>query len=124
LQIRRTYERTVPNLYDAVLAETDSLLLSREQTAQLERDRDLYVGLVRGIWGEFSRQVANLGAQYDSREALRLQEAAARSVTEIARQAALKLDNTLTAAQLKLLPFPAGYLRVAKPGGILRLITN
>ncbi len=124
LQIRRTYERTVPNLYNAILAESDSLLLTVAQVEQLTARRIAYVSRVREIWSVFAAKLANEGDRYRGQAALKEQEAAAKVVTEIARQEALRLAEVLSAVQLRLLPFPANYLRVTKRGGILRQVVN
>jgi hypothetical protein len=124
LAVRKIYERTVPNLFDEILSEGDSLLLTPFQIERLERERTVYVQQVRAAWSAFARVIATQGAKYSAGIALREQESTAKVVTEVARQAALGLDKLLTPVQLRLLPYPAGFLRKAKRGGILRQIAN
>lgn len=120
-RIRRVYARTVPNLYDAILRERDSLLLTPPQIEGLQRERAIYVAQVDSVWRSLSRTLAGMGAQYRAAGAFKLQEAAARDVSEIARQAARRLDGVLTPVQLRLVPFPADFLGRAKRGELLRL---
>ena len=121
-RVRRMYARTVPNLYDAILRESDSLLLTRPQIEELQRDRAVYAARVDSVWRELARTLVGLGARYRESGAFKLQEAAAKDVSEIARQAARSLDGVLTPVQLRLVPFPANFLRRAKRGDMLRFL--
>lgn len=112
----KQYTRNVPNLYDGILRERDSLLLTSAQVARLESENRRYTAQADSIWLEMATHLATLGDRYDTKAALVRQEAAVAAVWELTRNDALALDAILNPQQLALLPWPAGYLRTIKRG--------
>ena len=113
--LRRQYVRNVPNLYDAILRERDSLLLTNDQVTRLEAANRRYSAQADSIWLEMTTHLATLGDRYDTKAALVRQEATVDAVWELTRSEALALNAILNPQQLALLPWPAGYLRSIKP---------
>lgn len=109
--LQQQYERSVPNIYGGILEESDSLFISKEQTVQLQSAKARYDASVDSIWGDLATYLVSLPDVYDAKEALKHQEAAIDAVWETARAHALALDAILTPQQLRLLPWPASYLR-------------
>lgn len=109
--LQQQYARSVPNFYSDILEESDSLFLSKEQTLLLEAANARYKARVDSIWNSLATYLVSLPDTYDAKEALKRQEAAVDAVWEAARTDALALDAILTPQQLKLVPWPASYLR-------------
>lgn len=119
--LKQQYERSVPGIYTAILDESDSLFISKEQTLLLEAGKARYGVTVDSIWGDLASYLVALPDTYDAKEALKRQEAAIDAVWETARAHALALDTILTPQQLRLLPWPAGYLRALDRSKKVRL---
>lgn len=113
-ELRKQYSRNVPNIYASILRERDSLLITSEQVALLEAGNRRYSATADSIWLKMARYLVNLDDRYDTKAALAKQEAAVDEVWELARNEAWGLDTILNPQQLKLLPWPAGYLRSIK----------
>lgn len=114
--LKQRYARGVRDPFRAVLAERDSLFLSPAQIQEIEAARRTYLGRIDSVWTGLATYLANLEDRYDSREALARQEAAIDAGWEVARQESRVFDRILLPVQLPLLPWPADYLRTAKPG--------
>ncbi len=112
--LQKQYERNVPNLYASILQERDSLLITSAQMTALETANRIYTARADSIWRVLATQLANLGDRYDAKSELARQEAAVDAVWSLARDAAWELDTILNPQQIKLLPWPAGYLRSIK----------
>lgn len=112
--LRKLYARNVPNIYARILSERDSLLITTEQVAQLEAANRRYSASADSIWLGMASYLTSLGDRYNAKEALARQEAAVDAVWELARNEAWGLDTILNPQQIKLLPWPAGYLRSIK----------
>lgn len=112
--LRKTYARNVPNLYRGILSQQDSLLITPEQVTALQAADRIYTAQADSIWRELAEHLAGLGDRYDAKAAMVRQESAIDAVWELARSAAWTLDSILNPQQIKLLPFPAGYLRSIK----------
>lgn len=110
----KLYQRNVPNIYSSILRERDSLLITTEQVAALDAANRVYTARVDSIWRELTSHLAGLGDRYDSKVELARQEAALDAAWGLARDVSWELDAILTAQQLKLLPWPAAYLRTLK----------
>lgn len=113
-ELQKLYSRNVPNIYAGILRERDSLLITTEQVAQLEAANRRYSASADSIWLEMTTYLSNLGDRYNVKEALARQEAAVDAVWELSRNEAWGLDTILNPQQIKLLPWPAGYLRSIK----------
>ena len=122
--LHKRYARNVNNPIRSVLMERDSLLLTAEQVAALEPLEREFQQYADSLWGALAGEFARYGDRYDSKAALERQEAVIDAAWERARLVSIKLTDILTPVQLKLLPWPAGYLRTAKPGVKIRIFTG
>lgn len=118
--LKRRYLRAVPDPYEAILAESDSLLLTHAQFDTLTRLDSIYRARMDSVWSPLVEYLTNLGDQYDAADALARQEAATDAAWENTR---LELHRTLPTIllpiQRQLLPWPAGMLlREEKPSKI------
>ncbi|HEY4306333.1 MAG TPA: carboxypeptidase-like regulatory domain-containing protein [Gemmatimonadaceae bacterium] len=103
--LKRRYDRNVPDLYAQVLQQTDSLLLSREQVEALQKARAEYRVHLDSIWSPLATYLAALPDVYDSRAAYRHAEDATDAAWEVTRVDLQRtLPNMLNKVQLELLP--------------------
>jgi hypothetical protein len=108
------YKRSVPDLYQTILAESDSLLLSESQSNALEVAQGPYRASADSLWRTLSVELADLPDKFDANKALKRQEEVTDQEWEIAWVESKKLNSILTASQLKLLPWPASMLYQAR----------
>ena len=118
------YARTVPNPIAPILEERDSLLLTGTQVRALEALEVEFRKQADAQWGRLAGEFAAYGDSYDGKAALARQEETTDAVWEIARATAAKLTELLTPVQHTLLPYPANWLRTAKPGFRIRFISG
>ena len=105
------FRRNVTDPYADILEESDSLLLSAEQEKAIEAAQADYKRAVDSLWTPLIDYLANLGRTFDSKEAIRRQEETIDAVWEFSRLDVQRtLGKILSPVQLKLLPWPAGYL--------------
>ena len=109
------YRRNVPDFYDRILRETDSLLVTPPQAEALRAAQLVYRQQMDSVWRELAVHLASLGDTYDAAAALKRQEAAVDSAWDLSwRNARAELPKILNPLQLKLLPWPADMLYKAK----------
>lgn len=123
-QLKARYARNVSNPMAGVLDERDSLFLSAEQVRQIDSVSAVFQTRVDSVWTELATYLTVLEQTYNEREALERQERATDAAWEIARQESQVLTRILLPVQLPLLPWPASYLRTAKPGMKIRIFTG
>jgi hypothetical protein len=103
--LKKRYDRNVPDPYSQVIQEADSLLLSRDQVERLTTLRAAYRANVDSVIARLSEHMASLGDKYDAAEALRYQESMLDHAWEITRQAVRRdFPLVLSPIQLTLLP--------------------
>ena len=103
--LKRRYDRNVPDLYAQVLQQTDSLLLSRDQVEALQKAHAGYRVELDTIWTSLARYLAALPDAYDSRAAYRHAEDAIDAAWELTRTDLRRvLPTILNPVQLELLP--------------------
>jgi hypothetical protein len=103
--LKKRYERNVPDPYALVVQEADSLLLSRSQVDTLTALRAPYRLRLDSLWVEVSEHMAALEDRYDVAAALKYQEAAFDKAWEISRlEAREHFPKILSRIQLNLLP--------------------
>lgn len=113
--LMKRYVRTVPDPYRAILVESDSLLLTRDQSDALARQDSAYRVRVDSVWTTLATYLTSLPDSYDIREALRRQASATDSVWELSRRDVQQsLPSILSAIQRRLLPWPANILLEAR----------
>jgi hypothetical protein len=126
-ELKRRYVRNVPDPYRALLQESDSLLLTREQSEALEAAQTSYRTRADSVWGNLAAELAALGDHYDAAAALKRQEAAVDAVWALTRRdVQATVPRILSPVQLRLAPWPVDLLlraqgpvnvRVFTPGG-------
>lgn len=103
--LKKRYDRNVPDPYAAVVQETDSLLLSRDQVERLNAMRAAYRASVDTVLLRLADHMASLSNKYDAAEALRYQETTLDEAWEITRQAVRRdFSLVLSPIQRGLLP--------------------
>lgn len=114
-ELKRRYSRSVPDPYLAVLQQSDSLLLTRDQADALqEADRE-YRQHVDSIWSDLSAYLASLPDHYSTADALTRQEASIDAAWELTKVDVQRtLPRVLSPIQMRLLPGEAAYLMRTK----------
>jgi hypothetical protein len=103
--LKRRYERNVPDLYGLVLQQSDSLLLSRDQAESLQKARAAYRTRLDSVWTAVANYLAELPDRYDSHGAYRRAEDAIDGAWEMTRvDLKQNLPAILNPVQLQLLP--------------------
>lgn len=103
--LKRRYERNIPDLYGLVLQQSDSLLLSRDQAEALQKSRVEYRARMDSLWTNLSTYLAGLPDRYDSHAAYKRAEDAIDSAWEMTRMDLKKnLPAILNEVQVPLLP--------------------
>ena len=103
--LKRRYERNVPDPFKMVLQDSDSLLVNRAQMEALQKAQGPYRAQLDSLWNTLATEMAALGDDFDLAVALKQQEAAIDKAWEITRQAVHRdVGPVLTRVQLSLLP--------------------
>jgi hypothetical protein len=114
-ELKTRYARGVPNPYELILELSDSLLLDKGQVHALQAADTAYLQRIDSVWDTLATYLASLGDDFDSREALKRQEAATDEAWEVARlDVQSRLPKILNPLQLQLLPWPSGLLYQSK----------
>lgn len=115
--IKRAYEHVVADPYQAILEESDSLLLSRVQVDSLHSAERTYLTQRDSVLSDLASFLAGLGDTYDEAVALRRQREALDQAIEIGHISVRRvLPTILDRIQLRMLPFPADRLFAAPEG--------
>ncbi|MEO7360442.1 MAG: hypothetical protein ABI120_08930, partial [Gemmatimonadaceae bacterium] len=103
--LKKRYERNVPDPFKMVLQDSDSLLVNRAQMEALQKAQIPYRARLDSVWNALATDMAALGDNFDDAAALKQQEAAIDTAWEITRQAVHRdVGPVLTRVQLALLP--------------------
>jgi hypothetical protein len=103
--LRRRYERNVPDLYGLVLQQSDSLLLSREQAEGLQKARSAYRARLDSVWTTLATYLAALPDRYDAHDAYKHADDAINGAWELTRlDLKQNLPAILNPVQLQLVP--------------------
>lgn len=114
-EIKRRYQKNVPDPYAAILQESDSLLLTRDQAAALQQAQARYRQQMDIVWTSVAEYLAGVGDHYSTAELLQRTERTTDEAWELTRQDVHSvLPSVLSDVQLRLLPWPANKLRAAK----------
>lgn len=114
-ELKKRYQRNVPDPYDAILSESDSLLLAHDQADAITKAQTVYRQRVDSVWVALADYLADLGDNFDVKIALSRQEQAIGDVWEMSRLDVQRtLPSILSPVQLKLLPWPASMLYTSK----------
>jgi len=116
-QLKTRYAQNVPDPYERILRESDSLLLDTTQIVALKAAGADYRQRMDSIWTPLADYLAQLGDQIDVDDAVKRQEAATDSAWEASRlDVRASLPRILNPVQLRILPWPAVMLfRATKP---------
>ncbi len=114
-ELARRYARNVPDPYSQILQQSDSLLLTPDQSDALQKADSVYRQRMDSLWNSLGEEFAALGDEYNSAEALKRQEAAVDEGWEISRlDVQQTLPRILSPIQIRLLPWEAALLFKAK----------
>jgi hypothetical protein len=104
-ELEQRYARNVADPYLAIIAESDSLLLTRDQVEALQRADAGYRQQMDSLWRSLASDFAGLGERFDVAAAVRRQEGAIAAAREITRlHVRASLGDILTPVQLRLMP--------------------
>ena len=111
----RRYARNVVDPYQLLIEQSDSLLLTREQTAALEAADVRYRTRVDSAWSALAQYLAELPDRYDAASALKRQEAIVDAVWELTRiDVQAVLPTVLSPVQQHIVPWPINILLTEK----------
>jgi hypothetical protein len=115
--LRKRYERNVPDPYAVIIQESDSLLLSRDQVEKLIGARTAYRARIDSVWIAMSQHMAALGDAYDGAAVLKYQESSVDAGWDLTRADVQEhFPEILSPIQLRLLPGWAGaYFKATAP---------
>jgi hypothetical protein len=122
--LKYRYSRNVIDPYEDIIEETDSLLLSKEQVAQLKEAQKPYRAKVDSLWSDLANYLAALPDKFNSAEALKKQEAAIDEAWEITRLQGETITNILSPLQLSLLGGTVKYVITSKEKLRIRMYRN
>lgn len=116
-ELRTRYARNVGDPYRAIIAEADSLLLSREQVDALAAAGSRYRLRIDSLWSALATEFSEFGDRYDVAAAVRRQESALEQGREMSRaDVRSSLGDILTPIQLRLMPgFVSQMYRAKEP---------
>lgn len=113
--IVRRYCGNLPDWYNDIIQQADSLLLSREQVEALQAARTAYLGRVRAHWGRFAAHISAMPDAYDVKNVTKEQVDVTNAAWDIAREEAqTTLPKVLTPVQLKILPGNSRFIFESK----------
>ncbi|MGV3707951.1 MAG: carboxypeptidase-like regulatory domain-containing protein [Gemmatimonas sp.] len=115
--LKRRYERNVPDPFAMVLQNSDSLLVNRAQVEALQASQRVYRARLDTIWNNLASELAALGDAFDDAAVLKRQEASLDEAWEVTRQAVHRdVAPVLHRVQLSLLPgWVAALYKADKP---------
>jgi len=111
--IVKKLKQQVPDVYDAVMEESDSLLLSRDQVDSLKAAQVGYLVRIDSLWKTTARTLAAYGDDYDADVAMHLIDDATESAWLIGRDQIPTLERILSPLQMRLAPWVVGSLKAA-----------
>jgi hypothetical protein len=120
------YCGNLPNWYNEAIAETDSLLLTRDQVDAIRAAQASYSARIMAHWGAWAAELAGLSEAYDTPGLVKRQKTIIDDAWEIARQEAhTTLPKILSPVQLRLLPGNANMLyRAPEPLTTIRYFST
>lgn len=126
VELKRRFERNVPDMYRLVLQQSDSLLLSKEQIESLTRAQREQNARVADVWTELATRLADLPADFDARDAAKRLDATVDQVWTMTRDELQRtLKAILTPVQMALIPGPVkGLIESTGPVRIRLFITG
>jgi hypothetical protein len=109
-QIKARYARNVPDPYQEILAESDSLLLSKGQIDSLLIVDSTYKARIDSVWTSLASYLESLEDSYNTDEAVARANASTDAAWEITRKdVQATLGSILSPIQLRLMPAAGLY---------------
>ena len=110
-ELKRRFERNVPDFYRVILQQSDSLLLTRDQTDLLSHAQTLHKARMDEHWLDLANRLAALPDRFDSKEAAKRLDNAVNEAWVLTRDDLQKiLSEILTPVQMNLVPVPVRNL--------------
>ncbi|HET7187378.1 MAG TPA: hypothetical protein VFI52_04455, partial [Gemmatimonadaceae bacterium] len=106
--------RNVTDPYEAILDESDSLLVTRDQSDSLKKEQIRYKAHVDSTWRAALAPLVAMGDDYDGNVAMHIIDDATEKAWLAARDEVLVLERILSPLQMRLAPFPIPWLVQAK----------
>jgi hypothetical protein len=118
--LSKLYSRNIPDPFNPILMESDSLLLSQLQADSIREIRRQYRMEVDSLWDALATKMFLLPNRFDVMSAYVLQEEMTDRAWSVAWTNVQKLKSILTGIQQTMLPYPASMLIKGKkpPKGI------
>jgi hypothetical protein len=113
----------VPDIYVAIMGESDSLLISATQMDKLQAARSAYRSRVDSVWQVASSELASMGSDYDATRGMHVIDEATSEAWLRTRDELAVLSQILTPVQMQLAPWiPALEKTLGKPTVDIRLL--
>jgi hypothetical protein len=113
--VMRRYCGNLPDWYNEIILQTDSLLLTRDQVDSLRAARLEYQSRIRAHWGQLAARIVAIPDHYDVSEVVKLQTDATDAAWDLAREEAQRtLPRFLMPVQLRILPGNARFVFESK----------
>ena len=122
--LRDMYARNVPDIYDAIMEESDSLLLAPQQAQALKAAQAKYRQRVDSLWADLAGYVAHLPEHYDGAAALKRQEAAVDTAWSITWKEGPTIKGILSPLQQRMMPQFVAMIINSKEVPRIRIIVN
>lgn len=106
-------KQQVPDVYDVVMQESDSLLLSRDQVDSLKAAQVGYLARMDSLWRSTATTLAAYGDDYDADAAMHIIDDATEQGWLIGRDQVPTLERLLSPLQIRLAPWIVGSLKAA-----------
>jgi hypothetical protein len=104
--LKQRYLRVIPDPYREIVAESDSLLLARDQSDALAAIDARYRAHMDTVWTSFAEYLAALPDRFDTKSVLERQERVIGDAWEYSRQDVKRtLPLVLSPVQLRMLPW-------------------
>ena len=104
----------VTDPYEAILDESDSLLVTRDQSDSLKKEQARYNAHVDSTWRAALAPLVAMGDDYDANAAMHVIDDATEKAWLAARDEMVVLERILSPLQMRLAPFPIPLLVQAK----------
>ncbi|MGI8545755.1 MAG: hypothetical protein ACR2M1_00235 [Gemmatimonadaceae bacterium] len=123
--LKKRYQRNVPDPYAEILRESDSLLVTKDQAEAIRKAQTAYKQRVDSAWTSLTNHLSELGDSFDAAAALKRQEQTIDDVWEMSRiDVQRTLPSILSPVQLKLLPGYASTLYTSKTKVKIRMFMS
>lgn len=124
-ELRAKYRRNVPDPYQAILEESDSLLLTAEQQDAIKAVQREYLKGIDSLWTSLTDYLAGLPRDFNMTTVMERQEKTVDAAWEYSRLDVQKtLGKILSPVQLHLLPWEPAMLYKAKETPRIRMFSG